>query len=75
MEKILTIAVPMYNVEQYIRQCLDSFLIDDGAEALEVLIINDGTLDSSAQIAQEYVDFYPAVYRLISKKMVGMDLL
>lgn len=71
MEKILTIAVPMYNVERYIRQCLDSFLIDDGAEALEVLIINDGTLDSSAQIAQEYVDSYPSVYRLISKRNGG----
>ena len=71
MEKILTIAVPMYNVEHYIRQCLDSFLIDDGIEALEVLIINDGTLDSSAQIAQEYVDRYPSVYRLISKKNGG----
>lgn len=71
MEKILTVAVPVYNVELYIRQCLDSFLIDEGAETLEVLIINDGTPDSSAKIAQEYVDRYPSIYRLISKTNGG----
>ena len=44
MNKILTIIIPTYNMEKYIRRCLDSLIIDEeGMKQLEVLVINDGS--------------------------------
>ena len=45
--KLLTITVPMYNVANYIEECLKSFLVPGAEEALEVLVVNDETPDNS----------------------------
>ena len=55
MRKILTITVPTYNAERYLRDNLDSFCIPELLNDLEILIINDGSIDGSAAIAEEYV--------------------
>jgi len=70
MEKVLTIIVPTYNMEKYLRRCLDSLIIDDKdlIDMLEVLVINDGSKDSSSAIAHEYQDGYPNVFRVIDKE-------
>lgn len=70
-EKILTVVIPMYNVEQYIGQCLDSFVIPGIMDQIEVLVIDDGGTDNSARIAQEYENQYPDTYRLIHKANGG----
>lgn len=71
MSKILTITIPTYNVEKYLRQCLDSFIIPEVLQDLEVLIVNDGSTDSSAQIAKKYVEKYPDTFTLINKENGG----
>lgn len=71
MEKILTIVVPTYNAEQYLRDNLDSFCIPELLDDLEVLVINDGSTDGSATIAEEYADRYPDTYRVITKENGG----
>lgn len=69
MDKILTIIIPTYNMEKYLRRCLDSLLIDEeGMKQLEVLVINDGSKDSSSEIAHEYQDKYPDTFRVIDKE-------
>lgn len=69
MNKILTIIIPTYNMEKYLRRCLDSLIIDeDGMKQLEVLVINDGSKDSSSQIAHEYQDKYQDTFRVIDKE-------
>ena len=69
MNKILTIIIPTYNMEKYLRRCLDSLIIDEeGMKQLEVLVINDGSKDSSSQIAHEYKDKYPYTFRVIDKE-------
>ena len=69
MEKILTIIVPTYNMEKYLRNCLDSLIVDEeGMKQLEVLVINDGSKDSSSQIAHEYQDKYPDTFHVIDKE-------
>lgn len=69
MNKILTIIIPTYNMEKYLRRCLDSLIIDEeGMKQLEVLVINDGSKDTSSQIAHEYQDKYPDTYRVIDKE-------
>lgn len=69
--KVITIAVPVYNVEAYLAKCLDSFCIPELSSLLEVLIINDGSTDTSPSIAMNYVQKYPAIFRLLSKPNGG----
>lgn len=71
MGKLLTITVPTYNVEKYLSKCLESFLLKEERELLEVLIVNDGSSDSSEDIARSYVEKYPDVFRLINKENGG----
>ena len=47
MEKLLTIVVPAYNVEKYIKNCLDSFIDLSVLRSLEILIVDDGSTDST----------------------------
>lgn len=49
----VSVLVPVYNVEKYLRECLDS-LINQTFEDIEIICINDGSTDSSAQILEEY---------------------
>lgn len=69
--KILTIVIPAYNMEKYIAQTLDSMICDEYMKDLEVLIIDDGSKDNTAAIAQEYVDKYPDTFCLVSKENGG----
>lgn len=48
------IIIPIYNVESYLHQCLDSIL-EQTYTNFEAILINDGSTDSSEKIAQEYV--------------------
>lgn len=69
MEKTLSIIIPTYNMEKYLQKCLDSFMVsDENMKLLEVLIINDGSKDSSSQIAHEYESKYPDTFRVIDKE-------
>ena len=68
----LTIIVPVYNVEKYLSQCLDS-LMNQTYRDFEVLIVNDGTKDSSAEIAAAYVEKDPQHFRLLNKENGGLS--
>ena len=68
MEKLLTLIIPTYNMERYLRTCLDSLITDESLDALEVLIINDGSKDTSSAIGHEYEEKYPNVFRVIDKE-------
>ena len=62
--KLLSIAIPCYNSEKYMRKCIDSLLI--GGEDVEILIIDDGsTKDRTAEIADEYEAQFPTIVRAI----------
>ena len=50
---LFSILIPVYNVEQYLRQCLDSVLTQ-GFRDFEVILVNDGSTDSSGSICREY---------------------
>lgn len=51
--KLLSVIIPVYGVEKYISQCLES-LINQTYKNIEIIVINDGTKDNSANIAKEY---------------------
>lgn len=73
MCKLLTIVVPIYKVEPYINKCLDSLVLEDTSmmDRLEVLLVNDGTPDNSAEISREYVKRFPGTFRQIDKENGG----
>ena len=69
MEKILTIVIPTYNMQDYLRRCLDSLIVpEEQMKQLEVLVVNDGSKDDSSAIAHEYQDKYPDTFRVIDKE-------
>lgn len=69
MDKILSIIIPTYNMEKYLRKCLDSLIVsDENLEKLEVLVVNDGSKDTSSQIAHEYETKFPQTFRVIDKE-------
>lgn len=69
MEKLLSIIIPTYNMEKYLRKCLDSLIVsDENMQFLEVLVINDGSKDSSSTIAHEYEAKFPQTFRVIDKE-------
>ncbi|MBQ9652244.1 MAG: glycosyltransferase, partial [Prevotella sp.] len=57
--KTLTIIIPTYNMERYLDGCLESLMIENGRERLEVLIINDGSKDRSSEIAHGWRERFP----------------
>lgn len=73
MEKKLTIVVPAYNMEKYLRKCLDSLILDNQRimNNMEVLIINDGSTDKTLEIAREFEIKIPNVFRVIDKENGG----
>ncbi len=71
-EVLLTIIIPIFNKENLLRQCLDSFASKDFEGLLEVLAIDDGSRDSSLSIAHEYRDKYPKIYKVVEKENGGV---
>ena len=69
--KLLSIVIPTYNTEQYLRRCLDSVLTSEVLPELEVLVVNDGSKDRSPEIAREYEARYPDTVTLIDKENGG----
>lgn len=72
--KVLTVLVPTYNVEKYLRRCLDSLLLPEVLEEIEVLVVNDGSKDGSADIARAYEKKYPQTVVFVDKEMADMVL-
>lgn len=67
--KLLTITVPCYNSESYMKNCVESLL--KGGEDVEIIIVNDGSKDSTAQIADEFVKQYPTIVKAVHKENGG----
>lgn len=68
--KLLSIAIPCYNSENYMRKCIDSLLT--GGEDVEIIVVDDGsTKDRTAEIADEYAAKYPTIVKAIHKENGG----
>lgn len=71
MGKTLTISVAAYNVEKYLDKLCQSLIDADCLEDLEVLIVNDGSKDRTAEIAEGYAARYPGVFFHVAKENGG----
>lgn len=66
---LVSVIIPVYNTELYLRECLESVLVQDHRK-VEVIAVNDGSTDSSAEILQKYADTYPNI-QLIHQTNLG----
>lgn len=66
-EKLLSVVIPTYNMEAYLRRCLDSVTRDDVPPSLELIVVNDGSTDGSLAIMQEYAKKRPDIVNIIDK--------
>jgi glycosyltransferase involved in cell wall biosynthesis len=70
-EKLLTIVVPVYNTEIYLKKCLDSVVRSNYIELLDIILVNDGSKDSSVEILREYETEHKESVRVIDKENGG----
>ena len=70
-EPLVSVIVPIYNVEKYVRECLESIL-NQSYRNIEVLMINDGSTDGSSKICKEYEE-RDKRFKLYNKKNGGLS--
>lgn len=69
--KVLSIIVPAYNSRQFLDTGIPSFLHKEVLDKLDVIIVDDGSTDDTAAVAQKYCDQYPGTVRLIRQENKG----
>ena len=67
MSKLLSICIPSFNMEEYLSRCVDSMLVDEVLDQLEIIIVNDGSKDGTLAIANDYKQRYPQSVVVIDK--------
>jgi len=67
--KLLSIAIPCYNSEGYMENCIRSLLA--GGEDVEIIIVNDGSKDATAEIADRWAAQYPDIIRAVHQENAG----
>lgn len=67
--KVLSIIVPCFNSESYMERCINSLLL--GGEAVEIIIVDDGSTDGTASIAKEYQKSLPTIVKYIYQENGG----
>ncbi|MDR2741410.1 MAG: glycosyltransferase family 2 protein [Treponema sp.] len=67
--KVLSVVVPCYNSQDYMRCCIDSLL--PGGNDVEILVVNDGSIDKTGGIADEYQKLYPGMVKVFHQENGG----
>lgn len=73
--KKLSIIVPVYNAEKWLRRCVDSLLNQDlPREDYEIILVDDGSTDGSLKICDEYLAAHPGLVRVIHQPNSGVSM-
>lgn len=67
--KILSIAVPCFNSQDYMEKCIKSLLV--GGDDVEIIIVNDGSTDNTGRIADELAAKHPDIIKAVHKENGG----
>lgn len=70
MEEKVSVIVPIYNVEKYLRRCIDSIL-NQTYKNLEIILVNDGSTDNCREICEEYTTIDNRI-KVINKENKGI---
>ena len=66
--KILSIIIPSYNMQEYLHRSIESLLSESIIKDIEIIIVNDGSTDKTLEIAQKYYEKNPTSITIINKK-------
>lgn len=69
--KILSFVIPAYNSERFLDKCIPTMLVPEVLSKIEIIVVNDGSTDRTAAVAEEYCAQYPETVRLISQENKG----
>ena len=69
MQKLLSVAIPCFNSQDYVQRAIESLL--PGEEQVEIIVVDDGSTDDTSKIAEKYIEKYPDTVRLIKKENGG----
>lgn len=72
IQKKVSVIVPVYNVEKYLRKCLNS-LVNQTMKNIEIIIVNDGSPDNSEEIIREYKKKYPEKIKVLNQVNQGLS--
>lgn len=72
MQPEFSIIIPVYNVEEYLRECLNSVLNQEYDGMYEVICVNDGSTDGSLGVLKEYAEKY-SIIRIINQENKGLS--
>ena len=67
---MISVIVPVYNVEKYLERCVDSIL-EQSYREFELILVDDGSTDSAPQIVDEYAHKYPNKVKVFHKSNGG----
>ena len=69
-DKLLTVIVPSFNMEEYLPKCLESLLVPDEEllQSLDVIVVNDGSKDKTSEIAHGFEARFPDIFRVVDKR-------
>ncbi len=73
MTEKLSIVIPAYNAESCIGRCLDSIFDQDYHNEIEIIVVNDGSTDSTLKVLEPYQAKHPDILRIITKKNGGVS--
>lgn len=68
---ILSIIIPSYNIQRYLPKCLNSLVYAKNVNLCEIIIVNDGSKDSTLEIAKKYENNYKGIIKVIDKENGG----
>ena len=69
----ISVIVPAYNAEKYIRKCLDSILCQTKKE-FEIIAVNDGSKDDTLSVLNEYKERWPGIVKVFSQENQGLSV-
>ena len=72
MEKLVSVMIPIYNVEPYLKKCVDSVL-NQTYKNIEVILVDDGSEDTSPKICDEYAREHDNI-KVVHKKNAGLGM-
>ena len=70
-EKLLSVCVPSYNVQRCLDRCLYTLTSCEYAPYMDIIVVDDGSKDSTLQIAKEYEKQFPGIVRAVHKENGG----
>ena len=62
----VSIIIPVYNTEKYLKQCLESLIKQKTEFKYEIICVNDGSTDNSVEVAESYANRFPS-FKIIKK--------